>query len=346
MAAAPDASTPRAGPVTLHDPTAILRQLEQVLLSRLAPDVAAFGGRIVSRLKGPVRIALIGRAGAGKTLLAELLSRQTDLPACQFSETTLGKDTTQLRTATAQADLVLWCTQGLGADEALQWSTVPDVIKDHSFLILTKADLLAGQGRLQSVLHAMAPIAAEEFLGIFPLATPQAIASQGPDQTAAFRASGSADFVAALRHQVGLDRRATQDSAYLFLERYADATLTPIPPQPSLLPPEHSVWVALLTYFKQQALVMQDAALMPLPDKIQTILDHCRATADGLANLIDQCTLMTPQDTARAQEILTVADTMVLLKLEGSCRAATDALDLLLQLRRDLIFDLNSDNVY
>lgn len=325
--------------MTVHDPAAIQRRLEQVLLQKLPPDAVAYGTRLLSRLRGPVNIVLIGRAGAGKTCLADLLALQFDLPACRYSELNPDDDPAVLRAAMTQADIVLWCSQEFAATELALWTKMPDVVKDHSFLILTKADLLVAQGRLQAALHSLGPIAAEEFHSLFPLATLQAIPAVGPQYGAAFRASGAAALKTALQHQLVLDRRATRDSAGLFVDRYGSADAVIVV---AAVPSFKSNWAVSFAYLTERAPLLRDAITLPPLEKIRVILDHCTDTAAGLAALLDQGSPILDNDLTCAQEILSVADTMILLGLEGSASAATDALALLLQLRRDLSVYLNS----
>lgn len=320
--------------MTVNAPAAMVQQLVRVLQTEFNPAIAARGAQLVKRLQGPVQIAVIGRVGAGKTRLVELLSRHRDLPAFAIAETIFSNDLAQLRSVTADADIVLCCAQELSAAEISLWSKLTDVVKDHSFLILTKADLLAAQERLQTTLQNLDLIAAEEFHSLFPVATLQAIDASSPGFSAAFRASGAAAFMTALLHQLALDREATHDSAVLFLDRYGKSAETAAPvaniarEKPPALDPLH--------YLQQRAEALRAVGDLPLPDKIRAILIHCSETAEGLANLLDQSNPDSAEDKALVQEVLTVADTMTLLTLEASASAAIDALALLLQIHSDL----------
>lgn len=322
--------------MTAHDPAALLRRLEQVLLSDLPPKAANHGARLASHMKGPMRIVLVGRPGVGKGLLAKLLDLLPDLRGCEISRADLGDDPAPLWDATARADIVLWCGQGFGTVDSSLWAKMPDVLKDHSFLVLTKADLLARQGELDATLRSLDLTAADEFHSLFPLATPQAIAACGPGQSAAFRASGAAALKTALLHQISLYRTATHDGACLFLDRYEILNpAAPTVPTPATQSADLS-WANPLAYLRDQAEGLQVGAALPLPAKIQAILQHCCATAEQLANMMEPFAQNSAEDIAQIEEVFGVADTMVLLQLEGSASAATDALSLLLQLRRDL----------
>ena len=322
--------------MTAHDPQALFRRLETVLATKLSLEVAAQGARLLGRLKGPVQIAVIGRAGSGKSELVRFLERQNEFPVFEVSQTTLVPDLAPLRAAVYPADIVLWCCQTFNAAELLLWSQMPDVIKDHSFLVLTKADILAGRDLLNAALQALSQIAAEEFHSLFAISTLQAIEASRPDQTAAFRASGAAALRLTLLKQLELDREATCDSASLFLDRHQSSCAILEIPSVAIKPAATFIWQEPLMYFRSRADGLRDALLLPSSQKIKAVLDHCCDTAEGLADLMGRTGEVAAEDSARIQEILAVADTMVLLRLEGTASAATDALALLFQVRRDL----------
>lgn len=322
--------------MTAHDFLPILRRLETVLVAKTGTETSAQAARLIKRLKGPVHIALVGRAGSGKSELAKMLLQQVDFCDFEVSETTLIQDLVRLRAAVVTADIVLWCCQKFDDVELSLWSQMSDVIKDHSFLILTKADLLAAQGQLNEAMQALDDRAAEEFHSLFAIATPQALASSCPAQSAAFRSSGAAALKSTLLRQIALDREATRDSAFRFLDRHENAEAIPARNPGSTSPLSISVRADPLAYLQTRAVELRDAQSLPLTEKIQTILEHCCETASGLAELMGQSVQVGAEDLARGHEILAVADTMVLLRLECSASAATDALGLLFQLRRDL----------
>ena len=320
--------------MTVHRPAELLRHLMQVLQKDHSVDVAARGAQLVRRLQGPLHITVIGRPGVGKSRLAELLMQQKDLPALTVTESRFNGDMAQLHAATSGADLVLVCAQEVSASELTLWSGLPDVVKDHSFLVLTKADILVAQGQFQSALGNLGLIATEEFHSLFPLATLQAIDSVGPGCAAAFRASGAATFMAALAHQLALDQEAARDSAFLFLDRSGKSAEAPmsVSKKAAEKPPDPVPF----DYLQRRAAALRDMGQLALPEKIRAILRHCSETTEGLVNLLDQPDLKSAKNADLVKEVLAVADTMTLLTLEGSASAAIDALALLLQLRRDL----------
>ena len=316
--------------------SSLVQRLEHLMQSGPSPDVAVQASRLIQRLTVPARVAIIGRLGSGKSTLAALLAQQTDLPAFEVSELTLVAGLTELSGSATHANIVLWCCQEVDIAEITAWAKLPSVIKDHSFLILTKADLLAADGHFFPKLQALESSVAEEFHSLFPLATLQAITASEVKDTAAFRASGAASLVAALQHQLRLDRGACRDSTSMFLQRYekADSTLVQAPKPATPVP--GTTWAKPLEYLQERAKELRQAQNLSPDVKIRTLLDHCCDTADGLAALVGGMAGMSAEDAARTAEILGVADTAVLLRLEGRAGAAVDAMAILLQLRRDM----------
>ena len=330
--------------MTRQDVAATVRRLDQVLQAGLPPEVAAFGTRLLVRLTGPAHIALLGRTGTGKTLLAELLSglpNAPDMPMFRVLETPFCDDPAAVHAATARADITLWCGQEFGAADQALWNPLPDVVKDHSFLVVTKADLLASRGALNTTMESLAFVATQEFQGLFPLATLLAIQGNTLGQDKTFRASGAAALVAALRRQIALDHQAARDAAYVFLDRYGKLADVESPVKATLQPDPGalagSVSARPMAYLRQQSLALKTAALLPKSEKTRAILDHCCVTIDGLAGLTGPTLALEPETANSAhlyQEVLSVADTMILLQMENTAGAATDALILLLQLRK------------
>lgn len=121
-----------------------------------------------------------------------------------------------------RADIVIWCSQDFGPAEQALWAAMPDRIKDHSFLVLTKADVLMKAQTLAGHIDRLAPITADEFLGLYPVATLQGISAQraegGLNQTL-WSASGAGHLVRSLHKQIRQGRSADIDRAQVFLSR-------------------------------------------------------------------------------------------------------------------------------
>lgn len=134
--------------------------------------------------------------------------------------------------AAERADIVLWCSQEFTPAEQWLWSAMPDRLKDHGFLVLTKADQLIRQGILMQRIKQLEDIVAEEFHSLLPVATLQGIAARsGEDGTdeAALAASGAKALIASILRHVEQGRRADLDGALMFLNRFGSSIPTPRP---------------------------------------------------------------------------------------------------------------------
>lgn len=124
--------------------------------------------------------------------------------------------------AVRRTDIVLWCSQTFDALEQSVWSRVPDSLKDHAFLVLTKADILSAEKVLSKRVAALESVVAEEFHSLFAVATLQAIRAHGPRgiDEAMFHASGGGALTSEVLRHAERGRRADFDSAHMFLARY------------------------------------------------------------------------------------------------------------------------------
>ena len=140
--------------------------------------------------------------------------------------------------AVRRTDIALWCTQDFDATEQSVWSRVPDGLKDHAFLVVTKADILSAQKALSQKVAALESIVAEEFHSLFAVATLQAIRAQsGADvDDAMLQASGGSALSSEVLRHAERGRRADFDSAHMFLARYQikDVPVAPTEPKASV----------------------------------------------------------------------------------------------------------------
>lgn len=305
------------------------QRLSLALTGALAPAQMALGSRLLHQLDRPVQIAIVGPAGAGKGLLRDLLARQPALQGCVLADPVPVQNAPVVRAAVDQANVVLWCAPGFGpADHAL-WDAQPDRIRDHSFLVLTKADVLAARGQLSGVLAALRDSSADACLGVFPIASPQAMTATGLQDAAGLRSSGVAALTTAISRQIALDRGALHDRVLVFLGRCCTAPTTKTAPVVAS-PPR---WFRPLAYLTAQAAMLTPAPGLDAAARVSLILDHCCAVADGLADHLPAGD--TPAEHALTDDVLCVADMMILLRLEGGGQSAVDALTVLAQLRRE-----------
>jgi energy-coupling factor transporter ATP-binding protein EcfA2 len=145
--------------------------------------------------------------------------------------------------ASKRSDVALWCTQSFTEDEQRIWSTMPDLIKDHAFCMVTRADALASQGLLDATLGAVSNAARDEFNQILPISTLDALAARQPDGSVnkdKMRESGGLALISAVLKQVELGRQSAVDMADVLLHQHRDilaqdtAVQTPEPVAPTL----------------------------------------------------------------------------------------------------------------
>ncbi|MFK7751541.1 MAG: GTPase domain-containing protein [Sedimentitalea sp.] len=258
--------------------------------------------------------------------------------------------------ALAKADIVLWCTHVFGSDEARIWAPVSDDLKDHSFLVLTRfAD--HGAARLPSV----QAVALEEFHSLFPVETAQthsSLCNNQPVIGTLDQRSGVAALRQAIIRLVEDGRRALEDAAQAVLDRYdtgADLR-TPVPvtvPDPMVAidatepEPRDAVLAPVVTaedqfYMNAQQLLERrledlshNLASAPEPQD-RLVLDHCLETCDALASAVMGVTASETHQIQFHDDVLSAADTVLLMAMEDGSGPAADAATIVLQLRRDL----------
>lgn len=126
--------------------------------------------------------------------------------------------------AAKRSDIALWCTQSFTATEQQIWSPMPDVIKDHALLMVTKADVLDDQGALAATLDHLRNTAQDEFNQVLPIATLSALAARLPDGTVnkdKMRGSGGSALISAVLKQVEMGRQSAVDQADILLAQHA-----------------------------------------------------------------------------------------------------------------------------
>lgn len=157
---------------------------------------------------------------------------QMPLPALgkiSVLEVVAPKDPTALQRASNWAakrcDIALWCTQGFGEIEQAIWGQMPDLIKDHSFLMITKSDILKNNGLLDATVGNVQAAARHEFNQILPISTTAALSARHPDGTVdkeKLRSSGGLALISAVLKQVELGRQSTVDMAEVLLVQHED----------------------------------------------------------------------------------------------------------------------------
>jgi hypothetical protein len=393
--------------------------LDRLLEDPGLPARAALAGRqLRERLSSPIRVAILGGKGSGKSQILNLIAgerllpdgaslpdtevrfgperryllvdgngeetpvRPADLmrlgqsaapllrieaPLPVLSTLTLievaARDTAPeeraaVKWAAARADVVVWCSQTFDQAERWLWSSMPDRLKDHGFLALTKADELMRTGTLADRIAELADVVADEFHSLVPVATLQGLAAltrAGGVDHDALGASGAEALIAELLAHVEQGRRADLDAALLFLNRYGAASLPgqPVPAAaaeaeepaqpaaPDPAPPSADVPVAAVPepadpdVLRGAIEILREcggslARQMDADGRTEAVLEGCAQAAQAVADMLES------GPAPLFDEALDVSERLVLLGLEGDEMAAADAVTLLLQLRRDL----------
>jgi hypothetical protein len=266
-----------------------------------------------------------------------------------------------------RSDIAIWCSQQFDDRERALWSNVPDHLKDHSFLALTRADRLHMKGELTSRIARLQPIVADEFLGLYPIATLQAAAARkAATQTnaALWQSSGGKAFFEGIRQQVDQARTADLDHAYMLLERYkvaqqpeqgtlrpdaapdrpaaAEETRKPAPAAPAAAAvpgrksnPDDVIRGALgvLQGCADELLAAPDIANSAATDRV---LERCSAAAEDLVRLLSDADGDSPDLEALKDDAIEGEQMLMLLRLERGESAAEDSLTVLLQLKKEI----------
>lgn len=261
-----------------------------------------------------------------------------------------------------RADIALWCTQSFDAIERSLWAPARDALKDHSFLVITKADQLLMKGVLQDHITSLEDIVAQEFHSLYSVATIQAISARSGLETTdaeVWAASGGHALNDAVLKLVDTGRRADADNALLFLSRYSAVVSqieqrqseavreqAPKPRKMSVIPENaealgaaqrnREVFVEALDYLQDRAEKLIRDLDEPAPGQTDAILEHCLDTANQLSALLQDFDKADPALAELQEDVMESADMMLLLQLEQSEDAASDAVTLLLQLKKEV----------
>jgi hypothetical protein len=274
--------------------------------------------------------------------------------------------------AVEQADIALWCTGAFGADERMVWARVPDALKDHSYLVLTKADRQLMQGVLGDRIAALRDVVDEEFLGLYPVATIQAIAAQfqdGGNCSALWASSGGRALGLAVNRLVENGRMADRDNATMFLKRHApahaprqmpahlpesapetdmplDPTIERTHPETASPAPTEAVGTAtiaatgvcddILRLLQTRAEQMLGSLAGDGKADSERVLASCVETVNDLCDILRHADPGDPATGDLREDATESADMMLLFQYEQGEDAAADAVTLLLQLKNEI----------
>jgi len=132
--------------------------------------------------------------------------------------------------ASKRLDVALWVTRGFTEPEQRIWATMPDLVKDHAFCMVTHADVLKSQGLFDAAIGAITATASNDFAAILPIATNQALSARLADGSVdknAMRESGGSALISAVLKQVDLGRQSAVDFGEVFLLQHADLLAAP-----------------------------------------------------------------------------------------------------------------------
>ncbi|MBL9051018.1 MAG: hypothetical protein JNK19_12990 [Tabrizicola sp.] len=183
---------------------------------------------------GTSRIVPGGDLAEVLPLAPALVTLELDLPALKvisLLEVSAGPmEAEQRRAATwasKRADIVVWCTTSYLPKEQSVWESLPDSVKDNSFMFLTKVDLLGSRESATAMHDRVELRAGEEFRQILSISARQARAAMpagGPVNRDLFRDSGASAVITAIKTRVQSGRRADMDTAELLLARHVEAS--------------------------------------------------------------------------------------------------------------------------
>ncbi|MGK7752042.1 MULTISPECIES: GTP-binding protein [unclassified Roseovarius] len=273
-----------------------------------------------------------------------------------------------LEAVIARADLVIWCSQDFTEEEQRLWSTVPDHIKDHSVLALTKADQLLMRDMLNDNIARLEPIVSDEFLGLFPVATIQGVTAQtGAEHVndPLWAASGGKSLMQLVSRHIRQGRTADIDQARVFLDRLAlkmpqdaeqPSEIPNAPPKPVGAPETHTArapqnetppdggardeaTIGLLSeavdVLQRHADQMFDALNESEDVDSKKIIDCCSDAIRSVGNLLGSGTGNAATDALQG-DLQDGEEMLMLFQLERGEEAAVDAVALVLQLRKEL----------
>ena len=255
-----------------------------------------------------------------------------------------------------RSDLAIWCTQQFDDRERALWSQVPEHLKDHSILALTRADRLFMRGELAERIASLQPVVADEFLSLCPIATLQAAAArktEGARDEALWKSSGGKAFFEGLRQQVDQAKTADLDHAYMLLQRYKVSLADPVDAPVAVVAKAPAPKVAAIAAPGHKAsseTVIQEAlgVLRGCADELlsatdtssgaasERILERCSRTAEQLVELLSAAEDASSDLAALKEDAIEGEQMLMLLRLERGESAAEDSLTVILQLKKEI----------
>lgn len=259
------------------------------------------------------------------------------------------------------ADIVLWCTQEFSAEERRLWQAVPDALKDRSCLVLTKADQLLSLGTFETKTTELSSIVAEEFLGLFPVASRQALKARTDDtgmSRSHWSSSGGQRLVETLTRLIDQGRSEVLDHAQMLIDAYAHPAL-PLekvkpsstaqqqdgkPPKtenaPALIGAPDNTGIDTVEEYDRALAILETGAeelldLASAPDlDNEQVISVCTKTLTRLSDHLSSLPRGTTHLNEAFRDVQEGQEMVLTCELEGCDDAATDAVTVLLQLKK------------
>lgn len=299
------------------------------------------------------------------------------LESCGLIEITIPEDSGQqadlIEWVAQKAHIAIWCAETFDDRNRMIWSAVPDRLKDHSFLALTKADRLQMKGLLADQIERFESQFAEEFLCLFPVATKQAMAACASGAVTGARLwqeSGGKALADAIAREIETGKLADRDHADVLLTRMglaatprapraapaAPVAAAPATPTPPAMPPKSERPAPVRAeppatapqMGREEAIEMALSLLQGCANDMcaggagqkaappERILALCAQTAQALATLLMDTQPDDPEIGALREDALESEQVILLLMLERNETAASDAISVLLQLKKEM----------
>ncbi len=269
-------------------------------------------------------------------------------------------DQNLLDLAAQTSAIAIWCSEAFEDAEQQLWSSMPEHIKDHGLLALTMADRQMMKGCLTDRMAALEGFVSEEFLGLYPVATLQAIAARsagGGQQSEHWKLSGGEALCHAVERQASLGQSEDHDRAKMFLDQLvarvpadkrqkkskpdtATARNTASPTRetdadPSGDYPKDMLDQALHILKAGADKMLGENSVTSIPES-KHVITHCVDALQDLSELFSDVAATVPSVQELLEDVQEGTDMLLLLQLEENETSAADAVALMLQLKKEI----------
>ncbi|MEO0745775.1 MAG: hypothetical protein AAFY49_10535 [Pseudomonadota bacterium] len=234
----------------------------------------------------------------------------------------------------SRSDVVIWYSETWTALEHDFWSMVPARLKDHSFLCTSR----------QSTGDTLKPAFRSRFS--LDIAETRRVVADGMSDTAALRACGAYDLIAAIRNDLAAARREVDDRIALLVQKYPEAmdaardaiengTSNNVTEIADAMPaaPAAAVYdpATLIAALEGLGTELQADASFEFKKVFRRASGILIEAADDMAASAAHC----PLTDALKQRVETASDVLELVAIESDLQSCPDGIALLLQIKRD-----------